>query len=53
MGRWLRLMVRRIRSKSFHSKQWDGIRVPHVEPFNRLVDEIATPRLFQVEGARQ
>lgn len=27
-----------VSGQSFHSKQWDGIRVPHVEPFNRLVE---------------
>jgi hypothetical protein len=31
-----------MRSKSFQQQQSDGIYLPHVEPFNRLVDEIAT-----------
>jgi hypothetical protein len=31
-----------MRSKSFQQQQWEGIYLPHVEPFNRLVDEIAT-----------
>jgi hypothetical protein len=37
------LMARRMKSKSFQQQQLDGIRLLHVEPFNRLVDEIATP----------
>jgi hypothetical protein len=35
-------MARQMRSKSFQRQQLEGIYLPHVEPFNRLVDEIIT-----------
>lgn len=35
-------MARQMRSKSFQPAQLDGIRLPHIESFNRLVDEIST-----------
>ncbi|OLT42480.1 hypothetical protein BJF87_24680 [Gordonia sp. CNJ-863] len=36
------MMARRMRMKSFQKQQMDDRYLPHIEPFNRMVDELST-----------